>query len=108
MASQFSKRKAKSVDEVSQEIQDKRAGLRASREAASSAASAPIAEPSYTQQGFDIFTSDGGKTYQVAEISYNPDTLQAEVVNTFTISRLVALSYGNQKTALQTLKKGKK
>lgn len=104
---QFEKRKARTADAVSQEIQDKRAGMRASRDAVSAAAPAPIAEPVYNQQGFDIFTRDGGKTYEVAEISYNAETLQAEVVNIFTISRLVALSYRNQKTALQTLKKGK-
>lgn len=102
MASQFAKRKARSADVVSQEIQDKRAEIRASREA-------PVAsaEPVYSQTGYDIFTTDGGKTYQVAEISYNPETLQSEVINIFSISRLVALSYGNQKTALRTLKKGK-
>src|SRR5580698_6443291 len=103
MASQFQKRKAKTPDAVSQEIQDKRAEIRASRE---STVAAP--EPVYTQTGFDVFTDDGGKTYQVAEFSYNPVTLQAEVVNLFSISRLIALSYGNQKVALQTLKKGKK
>ena len=63
--------------------------------------------PVYTQTGYDIFSPDGGKNYEVAELSYNPTTGEAKVINTFKISRLVALSYANQKVALQTLKKGK-
>jgi hypothetical protein len=70
----------------------------------------PLAEtePAYTQTGFDVFTRDGGKSYEVAEFAYDPVTMKAEVINLFSISRLIALSYGNQKVALQTLKKGKK
>lgn len=62
-------------------------------------------EPVYTQTGLDIYTSDGGKSYGVAEIVYNPETGEAKVLATFSISRLVALSYANQKTALNTLKR---
>ncbi len=64
-----------------------------------------LAEIVYSQKGLDIFTSDGGKTYQVAEIAYDPETMQAAVLNIFSISRLIALSYFNQKTALETLKR---
>lgn len=73
---------------------------------------APVMEetaaPSYTQSGFDVFTPDGGATYQVAELAYNPETRQAVVTNIFDISRLVGMSYGNHKASLNTLKKGKK
>lgn len=62
-------------------------------------------EPVYQQTALDIYTPDGGKTYEVAEISYNPTTKEAKVTATFSISRLVALTAANQKTALNTLKR---
>lgn len=66
-----------------------------------------IAPSPFTQSGLDVFTRDGGRTYEVAEIFYNPETNEAKVVETFTISRLVALSYKPQKDALRILKKRK-
>lgn len=90
--SQFEKRKAKASEEVdAPEIHIETASV----------------APNYTQTGLDIFTLDGGGHYQVAEIKYNPETRQAEVVAIFDISRLVALSYSNQKSALSSLKKKK-
>lgn len=62
----------------------------------------------YTHVGTDIYSLDGGRTFGVAEIEYNPVTMLARVKETFNISRLVALSYQPQKTALNTLKKSKK
>lgn len=71
---------------------------------------APVEKPTakseqvYTQTGMDVYTSDGGRTYGVAEIAYNPETGEAKVVDIFFISRLIALQYANQKGALNTLK----
>lgn len=96
MPSQFSKRKNKTPEAVIEEIQEKRSELRAK------------AEPTYTQTGMDIFTPNGGKTYHVAELAYNPETGEAKILGIFDISRLVALSYANQKNALNTLKQRKK
>lgn len=96
MPSQFDKRQAR----VQEELVAKREKIRSKTE-----------EPEkerYTQSGFDIFSSDGGKTYQVAEIAYNPETGEAKLVNTFDISRLIALQYTNQKNALNSLKTRKK
>lgn len=109
MASQFEKRKSKSTESVAQEIISKRSEKRASVDEPDMpiVVSEPEA-PVYNQTGFDIFSSDNGKTYGVAEIEYNPETGRARVKDTFSITRLIALSYGNQKVALQTLKKGKK
>lgn len=129
MASQFEKRK-KSAEAVSKEIEAKRSKL---REKGTMEKESPIQEtplekqnrmqneiqvqkqamldqqdPFYPHKAYDIFTSDGGKTYQVAEIEYNASTGHARVIETFNITRLVALSYANQKIALGTLKKGKK
>ena len=87
--SQYEKRRDK---DIVQEVQEKIAEIRAT----------PTA---YTQSAFDIYTPDGGRTYKVAEISYNPDTGEAKVSEIFNITRLVALSYANQKTALSTLKR---
>lgn len=61
----------------------------------------------YTQVGMDVYTADGGRSYNVAEIEYNPDSKEARVKEVFSISRLVALSYAEQKTALKTLKRKK-
>lgn len=88
--SQYEKRRDK---DIVKEVEEKIAEIR----------SAP--EVTFTQTGFDIYTPDGGRTYKVAEISYNPETGDAKVNEIFTISRLVALSYANQKTALSTLKR---
>jgi hypothetical protein len=91
MASQFEKRKAKaSVDSaptVEQQVETE--------------TTAPI----YTQIGLDVYSPDGGRNYEVAEISYNHETRQAEVKEVYKISRLVALQYANTKTALNTLKR---
>jgi hypothetical protein len=64
-----------------------------------------VEEPAYNQIALDIYTLDGGRTYCVAEISYNPTTKQAEVKELFSISRLIALQHANTKVALGTLKK---
>lgn len=101
MSSQFEKRKAKSTEEISREIQDKRSEIRASREMPPVVMDTPV----YTQTGLDIYTPDGGRTYKIAEILYNPETMQAEVKEIFNITRLVALQYANTKTGLGTLKK---
>lgn len=93
MASQFEKRQKKTPEAVAEEIKEKRSEIRAK------------AEPVYTQTGYDIFSPDGNRTYKVAEISYNPETKEAKVTEIFTITRLVALAYANQKTALKTLKR---
>jgi len=62
-------------------------------------------EPSFPCQGYDVFTSNGGKTYGVAMIDYNPDTGVARVTGVKTISRLIALKYAAQKQALGILAK---
>ena len=95
---QFEKRKAKSTEEVVKEITEKRAAIRSTEKD-----KAP--EPLYDQMAYDIYTDDGGKSYKVAEINYNPQTKQAEVKELFSITRLVALQYANTKTALGTLKR---
>lgn len=102
MASNFEKRKA-----VTQEIEAKRTKLREKGPMEKTVEQTPVSvtKPVYTQTGYDIFTPDGGKTYKVAEISYNPITGVAEVKEIFNITRLVALQYFNTKTALQTLKR---
>jgi hypothetical protein len=90
--SQYTKRRSKDlVEEVQEKIQELRT------EAAKPA--------EYTQSGFDVYTSDGGRSYHVAELTYNPETGEAKVVEIFDISRLVALQYANQKTALNSLKR---
>jgi hypothetical protein len=86
---QYEKRKAKSVDTLVKEA----------------TTVAPVTQPVYDQMAMDIYTDDGGRSYKVAEISYNPVTKQAEVKELFSITRLVALQYANTKTALGTLKK---
>lgn len=95
MTSQFEKRKAKSAAEVAKEITDRRDNAEANM-------------PVYTQSAYDVYTPDGGKTYEVAEISYNPESGEAKVVNTFSITRLIALNYATQKQALGILKKQRK
>jgi hypothetical protein len=59
----------------------------------------------YTQTALDIFSPDGGTTYEVAEISFDPVSKKAEVINIYSISRLVGLTGLNQKVALNTLKR---
>lgn len=93
MPSQYEKRKAKTPEKVVEEIQERRSEIRAQ------------GEPTYTQSGLDIYSPDGGKTYEIAEISYNPETKDAKVTTIYSISRLVALTGLNQKTALNTLKR---
>lgn len=94
MSSQFEKRKAKSSSDLVKEVETRIEELK----------QAP-ASPVYTQTGLDIFSNDGGKTHGVAEISYNPVTKEATVIAIYQISRLVALTALNQKTALNTLKR---
>lgn len=95
MPTQFEKRKTKSIEDVAKEIESKRDDIRAQ------ALEAPV----YDQVGFDVFTPDGGKTYKVAELAYNPVTNQAQVIGVYSITRLVALQYKNTKNALSMLKK---
>ena len=87
MASQFEKRKSKTVEEATKEV-------------AEVLAAKDVKMP-FT--GYDIYSEDGGKSFGVAEIEYNPETGAAKVINKFTISRLVALQYKVQKDALGTL-----
>jgi hypothetical protein len=88
--SQFEKRRDKDiVKEVEEKIEELRA----------------TPEPTYPQMALDIFSSDGGKNYEVAEIEFNPETKDARVVALYSVSRLVALTGLNQKTALNTLKR---
>lgn len=95
MASQFEKRRAKTLDQVTEEIQEKRSEIRTK------------SEPVYTQKALDIYSPDGNGSFQVVEISYNPETGDAKVNEVFNISRMVGLSYKNHKDALATLKKKK-
>ncbi len=95
MSSQFEKRKAKLAVAADKDTAKQKEDVRA--EAAG--------EPVYTQSGYDVFTSDGGRTYGVAEIAYNPATGDAKVNGIFSITRLVALKYANTKQALGILKK---
>lgn len=90
MASQFSKRQKKSVPED---------------QVVTSASEQEDPAPEYNQKALDIFTSNGGKTYAVAQISYNPVTGDAKVDEVFNVTRTVALAYQNQKIALGILKK---
>jgi hypothetical protein len=92
MPSNYVKRRSKDlVEEVQEKIEELRT------EAAKPA--------EYTQTGMDVYTDDGGRTYHVAEISYNPTTNDAKVIGVFDISRLIALQYFNQKNALNSLKR---
>ena len=97
MSTNFERRKAKVTEAVSKAVEAKKETVRA--EAAG--------EPSYDQSAYDVFTADGGKSFGVAEIAYNPATGEATVKDTFSISRLIALQYANQKTALGILKQKK-
>lgn len=97
MASQFEKRKAKVAADVVKELEAKREDIRA--KAAN--------EPTYSQKGYDVFSEDGGRSYKVAEIEYDPQSGAARVTGTSEITRLVALKYAGQKQALGILKKGK-
>lgn len=63
-------------------------------------------EAIYTQTGYDVYTSDSGKSFHVAEIEYNPTTGVARVIGISDLSRMVALKYANQKVALGILKTG--
>lgn len=91
--SQFEKRKEKDSATLVKEVEEKVAELKAK----------PATE--YTQTGFDVYTPDGGRTYKVAELKYNPETGEASVVAVHSITRLVALQYANTKQALSILKK---
>lgn len=92
MPSQYTKRRNKDlVEEVQEKIEELRTEAEKPKE--------------YNQSGFDIFTTDGGRSYHVAELAYNPETGEAKVNGIFDISRLVALQYKNQKDALNTLKR---
>jgi hypothetical protein len=91
--SQFEKRKNKLPSELVKQVEEKIVELR----------SAP--ELTYPETALDIYLSNDGKTYEVAEIAYNPETKDAKIINTFSISRLVALTAMNQKVALNTLKR---
>lgn len=93
MASQFLKRKLKLEAEAAKE--------------AATEKSVETGLPVYTQKGFDVFTPDGGRSYKVIELEYNPDTGAARVTGTSDISRLIALKYDAQKVALGILKKGR-
>ncbi len=93
MASQFEKRKKKTSEDLTKLVEEKIAEIRA----------APAVE--FTQTALDIYSPNGGKDYEVAEISFNPVTREAKVTEIYTISRLVALTGLNQKTALNTLKR---
>lgn len=107
MPSNYEKRQAKSAATVAKEIQERREQIRSKvvEPAAKAAEAEQVKEPVYTQMAYDVYTPDGGKTYKVAEISYNPVTKEAEVKEIFNITRLVALQYANTKVALGTLKK---
>jgi hypothetical protein len=89
--SQFEKRKEKQEKPIEERVRE--------------LIDTPEPETTYNQVGYDVFTSDGGKTYGVAEIEYDPESGQARVKDVFTISRLVALKYANMKEALGILKK---
>src|SRR5271165_6256828 len=93
--SQYEKRKAKNADTVKAEIEAKREDIRADG----------LREPVYTNTGYDVYTPDGGKSHKVVEFAYNPKTGEAKVADVFDISRIIALSYENQKQALGILKK---
>lgn len=96
MATQYEKRK-KVREELEAKLADQTPEIKETKEVVR-----------FTQSAFDIFSPDGGKTYQVAEIAYNPETGEAKITNTFDISRLIALQYTNQKNALNSLKTRKK
>lgn len=98
--SQFFKRKAKSEEVKQLREENPDMGM---AEAAAVIESTPV----YNQSGFDVFTTDGGRTFGVAEISYNPETGEAKVEEIFTITRLIALKYGTMKEGLSMLKKRK-
>ncbi len=93
MASQFSKRKEKSSADLVKEVEQKLEELKAPEETV------------YNQTGLNVYSPDGGNSYEVAEIKFNPDTKQAEVVEIYKISRLVALQHANTQSALNTLKR---
>lgn len=59
----------------------------------------------YNQRAFDVMTPDGGRSYYVVEVDYNPVTLQAVVVSQTPITRLIGLQHANTKMALSMLKK---
>jgi hypothetical protein len=92
--SQFQKRQEKAIEEITKK-----------REEIRETAAPKAEEPTFTQTALDIYTRDGGRHYEVAEIQYNPTTREAKVVEIYKISRLVALQYDNTKVALNTLKR---
>ena len=88
---QYEKRKAKSVETLVKEA----------------TTVAPVTAPVYDQKALDVYTLDGGRTYNVAQISYNSKTGESIVTDTFSISRLVALKYATMKEALSILQRRK-
>lgn len=96
MTTNYEKRKSKDIESVKEEIVAKREQIRTD------------AEPTYPFSGYDIYTPNGGGTYLVAEIEFNPETKQARVKEIFEVSRLIALSYVAQKNGLRVLKKTKR
>lgn len=54
---------------------------------------------------YDIITTDGGRSYQIISISYNPATKDAIVSEIKAVTRQVGLQHNNQKRALETLAK---
>ena len=102
MSSQYEKRKQKVVAE----LETKRSEIRTKGDQTEvdPVKKAAAVEQTFEYSGFDIFSPDGGRTYKVAELEYSPSTGEARVKNTFDITRLVALTYTNQKHALNSLK----
>jgi hypothetical protein len=106
MASQFFKRKAKEAVKAASEDKGPMESVEVVPvEVATVEIPVVVApEPLYTQEALDVYSGDGGKTYNVAEIQYNPLTNEAKVKTIYNISRLVGMQHTGRKEALVILR----
>ncbi len=102
MPSQFEKRKSKEKDTATlvEEITEKREKAREKVELPETQ------EVSLGLTGYDIFFDESTRQYKVAVFKYDPASMTVKIERIASVSRQVALSYGNQKEALKTLIKG--
>lgn len=86
MASQFERRKKKLEAGTTEHVE----------------AVKPSAAPE-TYTAYDLFTQDGGRTFQVIILEYDVATQEAKILGTKSISRKIGLQFQNQKKSLKTL-----
>lgn len=102
MPSQFEKRKSKEKDTATlvEEITEKREKAREKVELPETQ------DVSLGLTGYDIFFDESTRQYKAAIFKYDPASMTVKIDRIATVSRQVALVYGNQKDALKTLIKG--